>query len=295
MSIKQRTQFCSPSQVKPTHLHWFYQYHIRPAYYIKLIIASRRLNQCHTSLYRCPGSGFGRCYVLGWLAGATSRTPKPLPVGGSVFQAVATKAQRTPPGDVSNLAEPRELQRSWMIQVSGPSMTFMDHVSTPSLSTSFHLFPPKILLQSMPSSIWQLSIQLSNRQFLCPISMDIMLDPVVVGGSGNTYDRKSIEKHFQHCYLASNLGLQSFGCLFFNRFQSMLLNHVQWLLQLCLPSDHSEWLDATLHVVPADSHPAGHMLQEKHDLYDGRKHECCRRTPSWIRLELHCMITINIH
>eukprot|EP00435_Cladocopium_sp_Y103_P000305 s4546_g1.t1 len=38
------------------------------------------------------------------------------------------------------------------------------------------------------------------QQFLCPISMDIMLDPVVVGGSGNTYDRKSIEKHFQHCH-----------------------------------------------------------------------------------------------
>lgn len=30
--------------------------------------------------------------------------------------------------------------------------------------------------------------------------MDIMQDPVVVGGSGNTYDRKSIEKHFQHCH-----------------------------------------------------------------------------------------------
>ncbi|CAK9036342.1 unnamed protein product [Durusdinium trenchii] len=38
------------------------------------------------------------------------------------------------------------------------------------------------------------------QQFLCPISMDIMQDPVVVGGSGNTYDRKSIEKHFQHCH-----------------------------------------------------------------------------------------------
>lgn len=44
-----------------------------------------------------------------------------------------------------------------------------------------------------------------SRQFLCPISMDIMLDPVVVGGSGNTYDRKSIEKHFQHCALAVQL------------------------------------------------------------------------------------------
>jgi len=41
--------------------------------------------------------------------------------------------------------------------------------------------------------------QSSYQQFLCPISMDIMQDPVVVGGSGNTYDRKSIEKHFQHC------------------------------------------------------------------------------------------------
>ena len=33
--------------------------------------------------------------------------------------------------------------------------------------------------------------------------MDIMQDPVVVGGSGNTYDRKSIEKHFQHCPLVA--------------------------------------------------------------------------------------------
>ena len=46
-----------------------------------------------------------------------------------------------------------------------------------------------------------------HRQFLCPISMDIMQDPVVVGGSGNTYDRKSIEKHFQHCPLVARFVL----------------------------------------------------------------------------------------
>ena len=40
----------------------------------------------------------------------------------------------------------------------------------------------------------------SVRQFLCPISMQIMQDPVIVTGSGNTYDRKSIERHFQHFY-----------------------------------------------------------------------------------------------
>jgi len=34
--------------------------------------------------------------------------------------------------------------------------------------------------------------------FLCPISYDVMRDPVIVSGSGNTYDRKSIEQHFQH-------------------------------------------------------------------------------------------------
>jgi len=34
--------------------------------------------------------------------------------------------------------------------------------------------------------------------FLCPISYDVMRDPVVVVGSGNTYDRKSIEQHFRH-------------------------------------------------------------------------------------------------
>jgi hypothetical protein len=34
-------------------------------------------------------------------------------------------------------------------------------------------------------------------QFLCPISYDLMRDPVVVSGSGNTYDRKSIERHLQ--------------------------------------------------------------------------------------------------
>mmetsp|Transcript_95450 Transcript_95450/g.165786 ORF Transcript_95450/g.165786 Transcript_95450/m.165786 type:complete len:809 (-) Transcript_95450:56-2482(-) len=36
------------------------------------------------------------------------------------------------------------------------------------------------------------------NQFLCPISKDIMLDPVIVSGSGNTYDRESIERHFQY-------------------------------------------------------------------------------------------------
>mmetsp|Transcript_31253 Transcript_31253/g.72301 ORF Transcript_31253/g.72301 Transcript_31253/m.72301 type:complete len:722 (+) Transcript_31253:53-2218(+) len=36
------------------------------------------------------------------------------------------------------------------------------------------------------------------EHFLCPISMQIMQDPVIVSGSGNTYDRKSIERHFQH-------------------------------------------------------------------------------------------------
>ena len=30
--------------------------------------------------------------------------------------------------------------------------------------------------------------------------MQIMQDPVIVTGSGNTYDRKSIERHFQHYY-----------------------------------------------------------------------------------------------
>lgn len=36
------------------------------------------------------------------------------------------------------------------------------------------------------------------NQFLCPISKDVMLDPVIVSGSGNTYDRDSIEQHFQY-------------------------------------------------------------------------------------------------
>lgn len=36
------------------------------------------------------------------------------------------------------------------------------------------------------------------NQFLCPISKDIMHDPVIVSGSGNTYDRESIERHFQY-------------------------------------------------------------------------------------------------
>jgi hypothetical protein len=35
------------------------------------------------------------------------------------------------------------------------------------------------------------------KHFLCPISYDVMRDPVLVTGSGNTYDRKSIERHFQ--------------------------------------------------------------------------------------------------
>jgi len=34
-------------------------------------------------------------------------------------------------------------------------------------------------------------------QFLCPISYEVMNDPVLVVGSGNTYDRKSIERHFE--------------------------------------------------------------------------------------------------
>jgi len=33
--------------------------------------------------------------------------------------------------------------------------------------------------------------------FLCPISLEVMRDPVLVCGSGNTYDRQSIERHFQ--------------------------------------------------------------------------------------------------
>jgi len=37
-----------------------------------------------------------------------------------------------------------------------------------------------------------------QRQFLCPISYEVMRDPVLVVGSGNTYDRKSIERHFQY-------------------------------------------------------------------------------------------------
>mmetsp|Transcript_62685 Transcript_62685/g.158309 ORF Transcript_62685/g.158309 Transcript_62685/m.158309 type:complete len:121 (-) Transcript_62685:349-711(-) len=36
------------------------------------------------------------------------------------------------------------------------------------------------------------------KQFLCPISYDVMCDPVIVAGSGNTYDRRSIQQHFQH-------------------------------------------------------------------------------------------------
>ena len=53
---------------------------------------------------------------------------------------------------------------------------------------------------SSESSLDWVLFNRAARQFLCPISMDIMQDPVVVGGSGNTYDRKSIEKHFQHCH-----------------------------------------------------------------------------------------------
>lgn len=46
--------------------------------------------------------------------------------------------------------------------------------------------------------------------FLCPITYDVMRDPVVVAGSGNTYDRKSIEKHFQqrHSDPLSNVELR---------------------------------------------------------------------------------------
>eukprot|EP00928_Gymnodinium_smaydae_P031432 TRINITY_DN23065_c0_g1_i1.p1 TRINITY_DN23065_c0_g1~~TRINITY_DN23065_c0_g1_i1.p1 ORF type:complete len:881 (-),score=156.47 TRINITY_DN23065_c0_g1_i1:122-2671(-) len=46
--------------------------------------------------------------------------------------------------------------------------------------------------------------------FLCPISYDVMQDPVVVVGSGNTYDRKSIDKHFQqrHTDPLSNVDLR---------------------------------------------------------------------------------------
>lgn len=35
------------------------------------------------------------------------------------------------------------------------------------------------------------------QHFCCPISLDVMQDPVIVAGSGNTYDRKSIEQHFR--------------------------------------------------------------------------------------------------
>lgn len=34
-------------------------------------------------------------------------------------------------------------------------------------------------------------------RYLCPISHEIMSDPVVVAGSGNTYERSMIERHFQ--------------------------------------------------------------------------------------------------
>lgn len=46
--------------------------------------------------------------------------------------------------------------------------------------------------------------------FLCPISYDVMEEPVVVVGSGNTYDRKSIERHFQikHTDPLSNVELR---------------------------------------------------------------------------------------
>jgi len=46
--------------------------------------------------------------------------------------------------------------------------------------------------------------------FLCPISYDVMKDPVLVVGSGNTYDRKSIECHFgqKHTDPLSNVELR---------------------------------------------------------------------------------------
>jgi hypothetical protein len=52
--------------------------------------------------------------------------------------------------------------------------------------------------------------QTLSPQFLCPISYDVMRDPIVVSGSGNTYDRKSIERHFQlkHTDPISNLQLR---------------------------------------------------------------------------------------
>lgn len=34
-------------------------------------------------------------------------------------------------------------------------------------------------------------------QFCCPISLEVMQDPVIVAGSGNTYERKTIERHFR--------------------------------------------------------------------------------------------------
>eukprot|EP00933_Yihiella_yeosuensis_P043290 TRINITY_DN3802_c1_g1_i1.p1 TRINITY_DN3802_c1_g1~~TRINITY_DN3802_c1_g1_i1.p1 ORF type:complete len:794 (-),score=135.76 TRINITY_DN3802_c1_g1_i1:112-2493(-) len=37
------------------------------------------------------------------------------------------------------------------------------------------------------------------KDFICPISHEVMCDPVVVNGSGNSYDRKSIEMYFQKC------------------------------------------------------------------------------------------------
>lgn len=46
--------------------------------------------------------------------------------------------------------------------------------------------------------------------FMCPITYDVMCDPVVVVGSGNTYDRKSIEKHFssRHSDPLTNMDLR---------------------------------------------------------------------------------------
>jgi hypothetical protein len=49
-----------------------------------------------------------------------------------------------------------------------------------------------------------------EKHYLCPISYEVMRDPVLVVGSGNTYDRKSIESHFakRHSDPLTNLDLK---------------------------------------------------------------------------------------
>lgn len=49
-----------------------------------------------------------------------------------------------------------------------------------------------------------------EKHYLCPISYEVMRDPVLVVGSGNTYDRKSIESHFakRHSDPLTNLELK---------------------------------------------------------------------------------------